>query len=200
MSLRVARLSIVLAIFLSIAVGCGEDETATPEAQNITRDAVGYFCNMIVADHLGPKGQVFLKSQADPLWFSSVRDAIAFTLLPGEPKDIAAIYVSDMARANWDAPEPDTWIDASGAWYVIDSKRMGGMGAPEAVPFSDQAAAEGFALEFGGAVVAFEDIPDGFILGGVETPGDIEPHAMPDHAMPEHDMSDGMTNEMGHDE
>lgn len=191
MSPRAARLSIVLAILLPMAVGCGEEETATPEAQNITRDAVGYFCNMIVADHLGPKGQVFLKSRPDPLWFSSVRDAIAFTLLPGEPKDVAAVYVSDMARASWDVPEPDTWIDARAAWYVIDSLRMGGMGAPEAVPFSDQAAAQGFAVEFGGAVMAFDDIPDGFILGGVETPGDMEPHDMPGH-----DMSD----ETGHDE
>jgi len=190
--LRIVRLCVGLAIVLLTAVGCGEDETATPEAQALTRDAVGYFCNMIVADHRGPKGQVFLKSRAEPLWFSSVRDAIAFTLLPGEPKDIAAIYVSDLSRASWDAPEPDTWMDARAAWYVIDSTRMGGMGAPEVVPFSDLVAAETFAAEFGGRVAPFEDIPHDFILGGVETPGDMEPHDMPDR-----DMSDDMSNETG---
>jgi copper chaperone NosL len=190
LSPRVARLLFGLTLVLS---ACGEDETARPEAQALTREAIGYYCNMIVADHLGPKGQVILKSQAEPLWFASVRDAIAFTLLPGEPKDIAAIYVNDMARATWDAPEPDTWIDARAAWYVIDSTRRGGMGAPEAVPFSDLAAAELFAAEFGGHLAPFEDIPEDFILGGVETPDDVE-----SHNMPAHDTMDGMTKDAGH--
>ena len=28
----------------------------TPQA--VTRDAIGYYCNMIVEDHSGPKGQI----------------------------------------------------------------------------------------------------------------------------------------------
>ena len=46
------------------------------------------------------------------------------------------MYVNDMGVARWEAPEPGTWIDANGAWYVIGSDRMGGMGVPEAVPFA----------------------------------------------------------------
>ena len=80
-------------------------------------------------------------------------------------------------------PEPGTWIDARGAWYAIESGQAGGMGAPEAVPFSDRAAAEAFTAAFGGRVVAFDDIPEGFILGGVDDLGEHSPHDMPAHDM-----------------
>jgi copper chaperone NosL len=167
MSARVPSLFVGLAMVSALLVGCDED-TVVPSPQALTRDAIGHYCNMIVADHLGPKGQIILKSHADPLWFSSARDAIAFTMLPGEAKDIAAIYVTDMARANWDSPEPDTWIEARAAWYVIDSTRVGGMGAPEAVPFSTKGTADAFAFDYGGTVVAFENVPEDFVLGGVD--------------------------------
>ena len=169
-----------------IASGCGDDDgTARPAARELTRDAIGHYCNMIVADHRGPKGQIFLKSREQPIWFSSVRDTIAFTMLPEEPKDIAAIYVNDIGRASWDAPEPDTWIDAREARYVIESNRAGGMGAPEAVPFSDPASAEAFADSYGGRVVAFADLPEALILGGAAMAGETDMHGMSDHDMPD---------------
>ena len=182
MSSPVSRLLIVLAAVVPTAMGCDDDEATRPEARELTRDATGHYCNMIVADHHGPKGQVFLESRDEPLWFSSVRDAIAFTMLPDEPKNITAIYVNDMSRANWNVPEPGTWIDARAAWYVIDSTRLGGMGAPEAAPFSDEASAKAFAAAFGGRVMAFKDVPADFILGGVDTPGEMDTHDMPDDA------------------
>jgi copper chaperone NosL len=123
---------------------------------------------MIVIDHPGPKGQIFLSGEETPVWFSSVRDTIAFTLLPDEPKSIVAIYVTDMGRADWDHPEPDTWIDAKTASYVIGSSRQGGMGAPEAVPFAEQAAAQRFTEAYGGEIYSFEEIPPDAILSAVE--------------------------------
>ncbi len=167
----------VLALLAALALaGCGEDErTAAPPPRPLDREAMGYYCNMIVADHAGPKGQIFLADRADPVWFSSVRDTIAFTLLPDEPKNIAAIYVNDMGRASWDSPEPDTWIDARTAWYVIGSRRRGGMGQPEAVPFKEKAAAEKFAAAYGGRVVDFDGIPADYIL---EAPDETPPHEM----------------------
>ena len=159
--LRLAAALTAAALSMS---ACDEDETPPPEARELTRDAIGHYCNMIVADHDGPKGQIFLKSREHPLWFSSVRDTIAFTMLPEEPKDIAAIYVTDVARTDWDRPQPGTWVEARGAWYVVESSRAGGMGAPEAAPFSDRAAADAFAAVHGGRVVVFDDIPEAFIL------------------------------------
>ena len=81
---------------------------------------------------------------ADPLWFTQVRDAIAFTRLPEEPRDITAIWVNDMGRTtNWEAPEAGAWTDAHSAWFVIASSQAGGMGAAEAVPFGTEPPATG---------------------------------------------------------
>jgi len=146
------------------AAGCEKQPaTATPEPHTLTRDASGYYCLMTVVYHNGPKGHIIL-SDGKVNWFTSVRDTIAFTLLPEEPKNIAAIYVNDMSDANWDNPGEDNWIDARSAWYVIDSKLMGGMGAPEAVPFSSQQSAQAFTQKHGGKVFAFKDIPHDYIL------------------------------------
>lgn len=158
-----------IALAAALAAACGESETPPPPAE-LTRDAVGYYCGMIVADHAGPKGQIFIEGKSEPLWFSSVRDAIAFTMLPEEPKRIAAIYVNDMGRASWNAPEPGTWIEARSAWYAIETGRAGGMGVPEAVPFADRPAAEAFAAAHGGRAAAFDDIPQAFVLAAPASP------------------------------
>jgi len=165
-------------VALLLLPACGEERTAEiPSPSALTREATGYYCNMIVEDHPGPKGQIFLTGKADPIWFSSVRDTIAFTLLPEEPKAIAAIYVNDMSNASWETPESGTWIEAENAWYVIGSDRRGGMGAPEAVPFSERAAADAFVAAHGGKVVAFAGIPSDAILGEVPEHGSMEGHA-----------------------
>ncbi len=171
---------------LLLAMACGEEQIAeAPPPAELTREAIGHYCNMIVQDHKGPKGQIFLSGKPEPIWFSSVRDTLAFTLLPEEPKDIAAIYVNDMGRASWDQPEAGTWIEAKVAWYVIGSTRQGGMGAPEAVPFSKRPDAEGFAAAHGGRVVAFSEIPSDAILGEVPENRHVPGHGQPDAAMPE---------------
>jgi copper chaperone NosL len=71
-------------------------------------------------------------------------------------------------RKNWHQPEPGTWTEARDAWFVIDSDRRGGMGAPEAVPFSHEDAAEAFRTAHGGSIVRFDDIPQDYVLGPVE--------------------------------
>ena len=64
----------------------------------LTASAIGHYCGMNLLEHSGPKGQIILASRKEPVWFSSARDAISFTMLPEEPKDIRAIYVSDMGE------------------------------------------------------------------------------------------------------
>ena len=162
------RLSFALLVAV-LAVSCGDRQpTVVPAPQELTRDAVGYFCGMTVLDHKGPKGQVLLTDREQPLWFTSVRDAIAFTRLPGEPKNIAAIYVTDMGRASWDQPEPGTWIDARKAFYVIGSDRVGGMQAPELAPFASRKDAQQFTKQHGGKVYSFDAIPRDSIPEAIE--------------------------------
>jgi copper chaperone NosL len=163
------RLVAPLVAVLMLA-GCGKKDAEAPPPVAIPADAIGHFCNMTVSEHAGPKGEVMLKGQTQPVWFTSARDAIAFTLLPEEPKDIQAIYVSDMGRSSsWE--RPDSWVEARRAYFVIGSNRTGGMGAPEAVPFSERRAAEAFATAHGGQVVDFQHMPPDYVLGNASGGG-----------------------------
>jgi copper chaperone NosL len=166
---------IVIAFGLALAAcsGSGEEETAAPPPAQVTADATGHYCGMLLAEHEGPKGQIHLKSGAEPVWFSSVRDTIAFMRLPEEPDDIAAIYVNDMSgEPDWSMASPGPWIDAREAWFVVGSARSGGMGAPEAVPFGTEPAARAFAAEHGGEVRRLDAVPTDYVLGPTETPAD----------------------------
>lgn len=178
--MRSAFLTATYAALLLLA-GCGgEQQAQAPEPFALTESAIGRYCGMNVLEHPGPKGQILLGQIPEPIWFSSARDAVAFTMLPEEPKNISAIYVSDMAKApNWEQPGPDNWIEATEAFYVIGSSVRGGMGAPETVPFSTEAAAAGFAGRNGGHVVVFAEIPPDYVLGagGFAAEGDVPPES-----------------------
>lgn len=167
---------------LALALAACQDETAQtrPLPVELTQEAAGHYCQMTVLEHGGPKAQIHFAGNPHPIWFTQVRDAVAFTRLPEEPKDYVAIYVNDMARAeNWDKPGVSNWIDVADAWFVIGSATVGGMGAPEAIPFGSRADAEAFAAAKGGAVLRFDAIPTEYVLAPVAG----EPSA-PETALP----------------
>lgn len=160
----------VLALVAMLAA-CGEQKAAAPPPPApLTAEAMGRYCGMALSDHAGPKGQVRVRGLAEVFWFSSARDALAFTLLPEEPKDIAAIYVTAMDKAaSWEQPGNDSWIDARKAHYVVGSDAKGGMGQNELVPFSSPQAAESFRIDHGGQVMAYDKVPRDAVLGS-DTP------------------------------
>ena len=156
-------------IFLTLALsGC---DNTTPKQiytpQSVTRDDIGYYCNMIVEDHPGPKGQILLTGTEKAIWFTSVRDAVTFNLLPEEAKNIAAFFVTAMDEAEWSHPEKQegNWINAQSALYVIKSNQLGGMGQMEVIPFKRQQSASNFVEKYGGKIVSYIDIPRDYILG-----------------------------------
>lgn len=161
------RVLMSAAFGMLMLVGCSNDQSEEmPQPFALTADAIGRYCGMNVLEHDGPKAQIILGKVPEPIWFSSARDAVAFTLLPEEPRNISAIYVSDMAVApSWEKPGAENWIDARQAFYVIDSSIRGGMGAQETVPFSTEQAAREFAAKNGGRVLRFADIPADYVLG-----------------------------------
>ena len=172
--MRLTSFTVLLAVAsLTLAlVGCKDEKTAeAPKPVDPTAASIAHFCNMPVLDHPGPKGEIFIKGQAEPVWFASARDTIAFTKLPEEPKEISAIYVTDMGRAEgWLKPEPGGWVEAQAAWYVLGSGYDGGMGGREAVPFAKQADAARFVARFGGHLARLGDVPEDYVLGPDPTP------------------------------
>jgi len=167
------KLSLLLLIFFLAA--CEKNQPGEmPPAETLTRDAIGYYCLMTVVNHGGPKGQIILSNNPEAIWFSSVSETIFFYRSPEEPKNIAAVYVNDMSHAdinindvsdaNWNVPGINNWIDAYEAWYVVGSDRVGGMGAPEAVPFSTEEKAALFASQQGGKIYRFAEIPQEYLI------------------------------------
>jgi copper chaperone NosL len=156
-----------LALSLLLLSGCFEQERASaPPPITMTADSLGFYCQMTLIEHPGPKGQIHLAGQEHPIFFSQVRDAIAFERMPEQSGSIAAIYVNDMGAAkSWEEPGADNWIPASEAFFVAGSQAVGGMGAPELVPFSERAAAEAFAARKGGRVLTLAEVADHDVLG-----------------------------------
>ena len=169
------RRIVITALAALLLTACQESESkVVPPAIAMTEEALGHYCQMDLSEHDGPKAQIHLVGHDHPVWFSQVRDAIAFTRLPEETADVAAVYVSDMGKApSWADPGIDNWVDAEKALFVIESRSRGGMGTPEAVPFSEEQAAEKFVADNGGRIVDLAGIPDDYVLGPVDaTPPD----------------------------
>ncbi|WP_264212534.1 nitrous oxide reductase accessory protein NosL [Leisingera thetidis] len=166
---------LILASALALSA-CQEEEAKAPPAPvELTEVALSYFCQMNVAEHGGPKGQIHLDGFPAPLFFAQVRDLAAYVKGPERDAEITAIYVSDMgAAASWAHPGPNNWIDARAAHFVVGSNVAGGMGAPEVVPFAAPEEAARFAGRFGGTVAGFDDIPDDAVLGPVDLDQQLE--------------------------
>jgi len=157
-------------LILLLLAACKEEVAAVPGPVPLHVDALSYFCQMEVADHPGPKAQIHLEGLPAPIFFSQVRDALAYLRSPERTAPVLATYVSDMGAtaATWESPGDENWIPLDQATLVVGSDRIGGMGAPEIAPFSDLAAAERFLEDHGGAVVPLAEIPDDAVLGPVE--------------------------------
>lgn len=160
----------LFAMLASMLVACQEEVSIiAPSPATMTAEALGHYCQMNVLEHDGPKAQIHLANSLHPIWFTQVRDAIAFTRLPEETAEVTAIYVNDMGKTeNWRNPGVDNWIDAYTAFYVLESRKNGGMGAPEVIPFGTIESARQFIKSYGGKIVQFDEIPDDYILGPVE--------------------------------
>ncbi|MAZ03400.1 MAG: copper resistance protein CopZ [Sneathiella sp.] len=148
-------------LFMSLMVAaCQEDGRALPKPMALTNQTVGTYCGMLLTEHSGPKAQVFEKHKLTPQWFSSVKDAIIYLTLPGEAQDAVVTYVHDMGEADsWEEPQNEgIWIDIHQAYFVVGSRRLGGMGMPEFVPFSLEEKAAEFAKQHGGRVAKLSQI------------------------------------------
>ncbi len=163
--------ALALLLPLALLMGCKDDiaSLAIPEPLVLTEEAAGHYCQMVILEHQGPKGQVHLAGFPAPLWFSQVRDGIAYLKSPEQTAEILVLYVNDMGEAvSWQEPGEDNWIDANTAFFVVNSDAIGGMGAPEIAPFSDRTKAEEFITLHGGEIMLLAEIPTELVLSPVE--------------------------------
>lgn len=173
------RLLLTLLAALALAA-CKEELAERPDPVPMIAEAVGHYCQMNLLEHPGPKAQVHLEGLPDPLFFSQVRDAIAYQRMPEQSHAITAIYVSDMGAApSWEHPGARNWTAAEKAVYVIGATIVGGMGAPELVPFTDRAAAQTFVAEHGGEILTLDAVPDDAVLAPVEFELDADGNFIP---------------------
>ncbi len=156
-------------VALIALIACKEEVAEAPGPVDLTPDALSFFCQMNIAEHGGPKGQIHLEGYPAPLFFAQVRDMVAYLKSPERDAKITAVYVSDMSVApSWRQPGISNWIDAESASFVVGANVAGGMGAREVVPFGDPTAAQAFIADYGGTTLPLSDIPDTEVLGPVD--------------------------------
>ena len=165
-----------MSILLAAALlwGCKEELAEAPPPAPLNEESVGFFCQMEVLGHGGPKAQIHLEGMPAPLFFVQVRDGVAYMKSPERDARITATYVSDMGATSWNEPGETNWIAAKEAVFVIEANVAGGMGAPETVPFRNVADAEAFVDRYGGRLVGLGDIPDDAVLAPVDTDAVLE--------------------------
>ncbi|UCU98297.1 nitrous oxide reductase accessory protein NosL [Acidovorax radicis] len=144
---------------LSGLAGCTQTDGSSAQALapvEIDRSTSCELDGMLLADYPGPKAQVHFAGQDKPSFFCDTVELFN-TLLAGEQvRAVKAVYVQDMGKADWNAPQGH-WIDGKAAVYVVGGKRTGSMG-PTIGSFAQETDAKKFAAEYGGKVLRFSEI------------------------------------------
>ncbi|MEN8263756.1 MAG: nitrous oxide reductase accessory protein NosL [Nitrospirota bacterium] len=145
----------VLIFTIFILQACTQKESSKPLPIELTRDHACAVCGMITVDFQGAKAQIHYRNGKTDT-FCCTLHMFSFNLQPDRPPNIAAIYVNDMGKADWEKPEGH-WIDAKNAFYVVGGDVMGPHGEA-LVPFSGIKNAEDYKKEHGGEIIRFDDV------------------------------------------
>lgn len=158
--------------------GClGEEDTATdiPEPAELPDEQTCAVCGMVIRGSYGPNGQVvydgdYPPDHDGPAYYDSVRELYVDQFgQKNQGVDPLVAYVTDYASVAYEietqdgneyvtgSVDPETFIKAESATFVVESDIRGAMGA-ELLPFGEHEAAESFAERNGGQVVAAEEL------------------------------------------
>lgn len=157
--LSIVPATLIMALALMLAA-CSESKEVTREKPDPVHFESGdecHVCGMAITRFPGPKGEAIAGKEEQVRKFCSTRDMFSWVLQPENVNRDHVLYVHDMAETEWDKPDDAALIDAREAFYVVGSERSGAMG-PTLASFAEKSAAEAFAEEFGGEVVAFADV------------------------------------------
>ncbi len=136
---------------------CSRREADSPTTPlEISADTACELDGMLLADYPGPKAQIHRVGAKTPEFYCDTVELFATLLRPEQVHAVAAAYVQDMGRADWERPQGQ-WIDARQALYVRGSKRRGSMG-PTLASFANEADAQRFIAQWGGTLLRYADI------------------------------------------
>lgn len=148
----------------ALLAACGETAQTPSGPVEITRETVCSLDGMTLADFPGPKAQIHY-AQGKPEFFCDTIEMFSIYLRPEQQRRVRAMFVQDMAKADWNDPRGH-WIDAKAAFYVMGSSRRGSMG-PTFASFASEQDARAFAQKYGGRVLRFDEVkPDMVVLDG----------------------------------
>lgn len=155
------NIKIIVILFLAFLASCDKNESAVNRLQpvDVAESDECHLCGMYITRFAGPKGQSYLRRQKSPSHFCSTRDLFAYLLQPDVIPNVAAAFVHDMSKTDWDNPAhtAPVYIDALSAYYVIGHGQKGAMGHTIA-SFSEANSAEAFKQQFGGRILRYRDI------------------------------------------
>lgn len=152
------------------------DDGSVPDPVDLSGDKVDDEGGMEIGPHGGPNGQIYYTDNSpsghdNPAWFHTLSHGLFpyhFDRLD-EGWDPEVIYVTDYSSIEYELIDreggtympsptaPDTFADAEGLTYVIESEVLGGMGA-DLFPFSVADDADTFTEKHGGSTIGFGDI------------------------------------------
>ncbi len=145
----------LLVLLLFMAACSKSDKPVDIKPIKLDRSISCAVCGMIPVDFPGAKGQIHYSSgKVDS--FCSTLDMFTFYLQPDRPKNISAVFVNDMGKADWFHPEGH-WINGKETHYVLGGDVMGPMGEA-LVPFSELSVARGYVEDHGGKIARFDDV------------------------------------------
>ena len=152
--------SFILIIVLFLTTACTQQESTQPLPIELTREHACAVCGMVTVDLPGAKAQIHYRNGKIDT-FCCTLHMLSFYLQPDRPPNIAAIYVNDMGKADWEKPEGH-WTDAKKAFYVLGGDVMGPHGEA-LVPFAELRDAEDYVRDHGGKIVKFDDVTMGML-------------------------------------
>ena len=169
--------------FAGCVGGGGMDDGAVPDPVAIGAGVQCDACGMVIGNHPGPSGELFYRDRSpadhdNPAWFDGLKSCLFPYYFEKDRLDwsLAVGYVTDYSTVEYTVQsegsdryisshtDAASFAEMSALTYVVDSVVQGAMG-PDFVPFSDPADADAFAAEYGGDVIAFEDIEPSLLSG-----------------------------------
>lgn len=153
--MRAQVFNIAITTLIMLCLNACDKKEAAVQPLALKQGASCALDGMLLADYPGPKAQIHYDI-GEPEFFCDTMEMFSIYLRPEQQKRIKAMYTHDMGKARWDAPREE-WIDAGKAFYVLGSKKFGGMG-PTLASFARQEDAQAFAKANGGKVLRFDEV------------------------------------------